>query len=391
MLLPIQPLTKEDLLYQIEQLMPPSWLAPLRDSGPGYELLQGAAACFARCAEAVARLDRAGYIVTAPTGSYGTGTVRVTRSGYLGAFTLRSGSVLLCSATGRTFVLLADLFFDTDVLVSDPLDAPVRSFVQSYDQNVQGNAVTARGEIIPGEIDTVAVPFINTADGDVFAPGLVLAVDQPNAITGAVSPALEILGYDRGLVQRAGETVSAFRQRLLQLPDTVSPDAMIRTIKAVLYPYSVTFQYIETWDIRFQVAFDSPLPPFGPLVSPDYDPTCFVLDDPRVDPYYRGRCPNDDTYFSCFFVVLPILPSIRNFALVADDPALTQASLQSAGVAGFRATSAYDIPIDKLDSVPLQCAIDGQDWQQTAIYSSLYSSLNSVKPAGSTVIITTQD
>jgi len=395
MILPLQPLTQQDFLQQLEQIMPLSWLYGLQTPGPGYEVLQQAAAIFARCSAAVARLDNDLYVLSANDGEFGTGSIKITRSGYMGEVTLLGGSVLSCSASGRMFLLTGDLLFTAGSLTSYPAFGNVRSFVQSYDQNVHGRSITANGEVIQGEIDTLAIPFIQTATGDQYAAGLKFEIENVADITGSKSPALDLLGYDRGLPRRTAENADAYRARLLAMPDTVSPDAMIRAVKAVLFPYSQHFEFIETFDVRFQTAFDCPIPPYvnPALMSPYYDPTCFVLDDPREDTPYRNRCPNDDTYFACFFVVVPVLASIQNYTIVPDDTAVNTSGFYSAvlgvGSAARRATSAYDMPVDTLPSVALQCAIDGEDWKAAAVYKSLYQQLNEIKPAGTYVVIAT--
>lgn len=389
MIIPFQPLVQQDFLNQLEQIMPASWLDGLQSPGPGYEVLQAAAAVFARCSAAVARLDADLYVLSAAEGAFGFGAVKITRSGYLDDVTLKSGSVLSCSATGRAFLLLDDLVYTGGSLTSVPEFGLVRSFVQTYDQNVTGRAITARGEIIPGEVDTLAIPFISTAAGDVFAAGLQFEVENIDGITGAKSPALDLLGYDRGMPRFAGENVTAYRYRLSTLPDTVSPDAMIRACNAVLKPYGATFEYIETFDVKFQTAFDCPLPPYSALMSPYYDVTCFVLDDPRVDTPYRNRCPSDDTYFSCFFIVVHAFPALQNYTITPDDTAVNPAEFFSTGNVGRRATSAYDIPVAFDSAVGLECAIDGEDWKAASVFKSLSQQLDTIRPAGAYVVITT--
>ena len=395
MTFPLKPFTQQDLLDQIEQIMPLSWLYGLQNPGPGYEIIQSSAAVFARVSEAVARLDKDLYVLSATDGAYGIGQVKVTRSGNLEALTLRSGSMFTCSASGRMFVLTTDLSYAVDSLTSTPEYGTIRSLVQSYDQNVSGRAITAAGEIIQGEIDTISVAFVATATGDQYAAGLKFEIENVDPVTGAAWPALDLLGYDRGLPRRTSENTVAYRNRTRSLPDTVSPDAMIRAIKSALYQYTQQFEFIETFEVNFQTAFDSPLPPYAApdLMSPAYDPTCFVLDDPRPDTPYRNRCPNASTYFSCFFVVVPLLASIQNYTVTPDDPALNTNEFISvgvdAGIGARRATSAYDMPVDMPVAAALQCAIDGEDWRAASVYRSLYQQLQEIKPAGTRVIITT--
>lgn len=78
---PIAALTQQDFLDLVERLVPPEWLATIRDIGPGYELLQAYAEIFARLSLAAERLGTNSFILIAKGGTKATGEVELFRAG----------------------------------------------------------------------------------------------------------------------------------------------------------------------------------------------------------------------------------------------------------------------------------------------------------------------
>lgn len=73
-----------------------------------------------------------------------------------------------------------------------------------------------------------------------------LTVEQPLAITGGVPDSLAAAGADRRIGRTPGETDASFAQRIQELPDTISPNAIERIVTRILEPFGVAFEIRET-------------------------------------------------------------------------------------------------------------------------------------------------
>ena len=80
---PIDPFVQADILDLYERILPDHYLQPIRDIGPGYELLQAFAKMFARVSSSVATLGADAQISTAQGGAKATGTVQLYRAAIL--------------------------------------------------------------------------------------------------------------------------------------------------------------------------------------------------------------------------------------------------------------------------------------------------------------------
>jgi len=103
---------------------------------------------------------------------------------------------------------------------------------------------------------------------------------------------LDMLGRERGLGRASGEADDAFRERICELPDTVSPAALERTLAEVLDPEGVTWALLEMRDVTLPggvyddlTAYDDPLAMSrgqvycGAFTDPFYNTGFFVLID----------------------------------------------------------------------------------------------------------------
>lgn len=77
---PIAPMAQQDLLDLLDRLLPEHYLGPLKNPGPGYELLQAYARIFARVSTASSRLGSDSQFATATGGAFATGTVVLSRA-----------------------------------------------------------------------------------------------------------------------------------------------------------------------------------------------------------------------------------------------------------------------------------------------------------------------
>lgn len=354
-----------------QRLLPPSYLAPLKSPGPGYELLQAYAKLFARMSMAAARLEAGGFILTAPSGVSALAQVLITRSASsTGTVVLKAGTVLESSAGRYQYVTISDLTFGPGVY--GPLPVLAYSLGQAYVFNLVGQTTLSNGETAPGSIDSIASPVTDP----VFV-GDIWTVEQVDYAVGSTPPLLDQLGRDRGMPRLPGETDTAYRARIRRLPDTVSPAAIRRAVEGILSAFpSVTYDFIETWQSDYQTAYD--------VTSsiPNVDTTLFVYDDPRpAYPPFRNRWLAED-YRGAFIIVVPNLGAIADCGMAFDDTAMIPNDLISPDTLGTRAMSAYDV--DALVPVP-QGGYDGFDLPKQAVYQGLWDLLDQIKAAGVTV------
>lgn len=397
----LTPLTQQDFLALADRLLPASYLRPLKAGvGPGYELLQAMAKVCARLSDAVANFDAQAFIAEASAGSFATALVRFARpTAAAGAVTVRRGTLVTTSATGRDFVLLEDAVLTsgggTDLL-SDPVT--VQAVAQSYEfRNARGPQVTAAGETIPGDIDTIK----NLITAPEYADPTI-TVQQSADAAGGASDDLDQLGADVGLPRRTGEGDLQYRARIQQLPDTVSPAAVKRALTAFFQGFPAPWNevyFLETFQLDLQTAYDVPSPAGLDPASPLYPwpiNTCFAYDDTRGqgDPNvpnasgYFGRWLDLTDYRGAFVVVVPLLPAIADCGMAYDDPGAASGAVAPGDyetALGRRATPAYDAV--GMVGPGLQGGFDGFDLPRAAVYAGLYMNLSQIAAGGVAVEI----
>lgn len=114
------------------------------------------------------------------------------------------------------------------------------------------------------------------------------AADQSN-IARATGRYLDGLGEDRDVHRSGDEKDESYRQRVLAVPDVVTPLAIMKAVNAVLAPYtSIKSQYLESIQDRAYLRFSVP-----PMDSGDPDPgnCCAIIND---TPNYPARLYPED-------------------------------------------------------------------------------------------------
>lgn len=76
-----------------------------------------------------------------------------------------------------------------------------------------------------------------------------LTVKFTGASTPGVSAELDMLARERGQGRASGETDDSLRSRVCVLADTISPNALLRGVGAVLNPFGIDFRLIEIQDV----------------------------------------------------------------------------------------------------------------------------------------------
>src|SRR5262249_51654891 len=102
-------LSQKDLLDLMGRLLPPSYLDPIKNVGPGYELYQAAAKLFERVSIGVGILECSQFVLSATGGARATARVSFVRpDASHGAVTIKAGTVVSTSRGGLRYVLQAD-------------------------------------------------------------------------------------------------------------------------------------------------------------------------------------------------------------------------------------------------------------------------------------------
>ena len=266
--------TQDDLLRVLDRAYSAEYLDAIKAKADGgYEQFQAAAQVLARMSLAVARLECDSFLGSASGGVKATGTVEFYReSAADGAIDVAAGSVVT-TEDRRDFVTLETASFGVTDL--GPHAVAVEAVAVGYEYNVPGQVTTAGGEVLAGEISTIyrlktATPTIDRN----------LRVRQLVATSGGRAAALDGLAYDLGVPRITGEDDDEYRLRILETPDTVSPDAIRRGLERLLAAYG-------GWELREVGTFPFPGMFYGAGSSAD------VPQDPQrnfawgVDPTLR--------------------------------------------------------------------------------------------------------
>lgn len=356
---------QEHFLGLMDRVLDPAWLDPLKRGGSGYELLEAFGKVFERISEATIRFAEGQSFSWAKGASYATGQVTFYRANSLkGAVTVKAGTVVTSSG-GRYFRTIEDARFGASDLITGSVNA--RAVFPGPQHNVLGPQTTPGGVLLVGEIDTLAVLLTDPPYGDPT-----IKVKQASDFTGGQTGDLDLLGAQRNLPRVAGEGDDAYRFRLRNLPDNITPAAVRRAVAGLLNQYGVGFEFVETYDTNFQTAYD------------DNDGTTFVLDDPR-DLHFPtiNLVPDDRELWATFYVVVRSFQPIEDWGGALDDTdGETPAGRTSPDTGGVRAITAYDLADDP-EGLPT-AVLDGRDVTGDALLGGVWDLLQSLKAAGIT-------
>jgi hypothetical protein len=216
-------------LRTLENSYPEDYFEGIRTNG-GYEVFQANASVAERVSLAISRMECCAFLFSAHGGSKATGSVEFYREdASSGAITILPGSRIK-TANGRKFVTTtAATFGDVDL---GPHAVNVEAVAFGYEYNVPGQIITAGGEMLEGSI--VLIDRLVTQDY-VIDPNL--NVRQPGSTSGGAADCLDGLGEDLNIPRLPGEADDAYRVRILETPDTVSPAAIQRGVNKILAPY----------------------------------------------------------------------------------------------------------------------------------------------------------
>jgi hypothetical protein len=358
---PVVGFTQAQLLAIIERSYPREYLEGLRSSPTGgYEQLEAAALVFERVSRAVAELYCCSLLAYAHGPAFSTGVVEFVReTDAEGAITIKAGSFVAASANGRRFVISADVVFGPTDLGPVAVAVVAEEPDQAYD--LQGVFLSASGQTLPGEVDTIA----ELALGSGFDPNM--QVRQLASFSGGRTPCLDGLGQDLLVPRFEGESDDRYRLRIIQKPDTVSPAAIERGLDLLLNALGLHACLREVGTERlpgiFYDAGSSADSPQVPANNYAYDM------DFSTRPADRFKVWLDAASFRGFFLVgLPPVPDLADFGM-AYDGAVTDV---------FPQQNAYDTTSLTQPNV----AYDGFSTLNTSLYMAIYDMINEKRAAG---------
>lgn len=311
------PSTQHDQEYFLrvyDTVYPFEYLRPMKvNPSAGYEQFQSYAAIGERISLSVRRFLCGQFAMYADGPAFATGTVAFFRdaSGALPALTIDVGSTV-ATTDGRVYVTTEQVVFQSGNDLPDDVLTPVRAIAAGYDYNRRGERVTARGEIVPGEV-SLCVNLIQTPP----YTDPTIQVKQPEDIDGGVCDALAVLAYDRGVYRGEGEPDSALRLRTRTLPDTVTPNAIRRQLAQYLDPKGIGWVFIEPWAITYQTCWDAPSPNVGtpsyqatPPANLLYNSNLFWYDEPTNQDRFRNYWLAREDARAAFIIFLQMPPEV---------------------------------------------------------------------------------
>lgn len=358
---PVQGLTQAELLAVVENSYPLDYLMGLRSSATGgYELFEAAAAVMARVSEAIAEVYCCALVAYAHGASFSEGTVEFFRlENTNGAVIVDTGSLVEASRSGRRFMLLEPAVFGA--LELGPKVVRVRAVEAGQEFDLPGELVTPSGEVLPGEIDTIRM-LAATSSG--FDPNL--QVRQIAPTLGGRTPCLDGLGEDVLIPRTLFESDNAYRLRIIETPDTVSPLAIQRGLDKLLSPLHACLREVGTAKLPglFYDAGSSADIPQNPANNYAYDM------DFALRPEDRFKLLLDFTEFRAFFMV-GVPPVIDNtFGFPYDG--------SSSDIVPF--ANPYDTTTT--DLFPVVNAYDGSTLLAASLYKAIFDMVDAKRAAG---------
>lgn len=203
------------------------WLQPQLDDPDAAAALGARIAIFARLGPAVIHNAAQATLSDASGGSPGTSTVTVTRvSGVAATGTIPKGFAFVDPRGVRAVLQL-----DVPVTTQTTLNLPVQTLRQTELVNTEDDplfAVDPQSPVVPSSSGVLIAPA--------GTPGLTSTtfqvVSSSTPITGSSADYLSVHGAERGIFRQPGEETSAYRQRVRNIPDAVSPIAVADTVQA---------------------------------------------------------------------------------------------------------------------------------------------------------------
>lgn len=180
--------------------------------------------------------------------------------------------------------------------------------------------------------------------------GLGFSATNPSSPSGGKTATLDHIGGERLVGRTPGEADEPYRERVVQLPDTVSPNALLRAANRILAPYGVEACLREPGEIDLFPGFF--------LDTPDLSgPHAYAYDMTRVEDRYKVMLSYTEMR-AWVFILLPRV-GLGEFGFGYDD----------GGTPFF-------------DSAPALSFLDGFPITQSVLYLAVWNAVNEVRAAG---------
>ena len=356
------PNDQEHFLSVLDGLYPPEWLDPIKETpNAGYEQLQASSAVGARVSTAISWFESDSLVNYATGGSYATGTVEFVRSESTnGAVTIAAGTIVRASNSGKDFVTQSSVSFGPTDL--GPFAVSIQSIAVGYEFNLPGQVVTAGGEVIEGDIDTIQTYAV----GSTFDPNMQVVQLLPTS--GGVDAALDAIGRDIDIRRVPGESDKVYRHRITTSPDVVTPAAIRRGITPILAAQGASASILEVGTSGLPGFFFDAGSSADAVQNPSNN---YAYDmDPTQRPADLFKCILSPSEFRGFFLVEVPRLGLGEFGFPFDGTSTDAYPYRNA----FDGSSS--------DAVACLDFFDGYPAQDSIYYQSIYDTVDAKRAAG---------
>lgn len=366
-------LTEDELLAVARRALGPYGEALEAAGVGGWEILQAAAAMWARISLAIGRWELEASPATATGPARAHVEVSFSRpNAAAGAVTVKAGTLVRARSCGAVFRTLYDAVFGASAL--GPISVDSEAVGASEEWNVLGQYVTPSGDVLRGEIDTIDLPLLDPPFSDQS-----ITVENVPAADGGRVGFLDVHGASVLVDRTPGESDEHYAPRVMGVADAISPNAVRRQVRRFFDGIGYTeddWYLVETWQHRFDAVYDAPLTSF--TYYPDYDPTLFVFDDPRDSSPIRNRWLDLPNAEAAAILEFKDLCSVMEWGFAMDEPGDTQAELETD--LGSRATPAFDEGDNVVSA--RHCCYDGGDFVREQILLRLSDLVKNITALG---------
>lgn len=202
------------------------WLQPQLDDPDAATILGARISIFARLGRAAIHNAAQGTISDSSGGQPGTSTITVTRASGATTGTIPKGFAFIDPRGVRAVLQL-----NVVVAAQTTLNLPVQTLRQTELVNTEDDplfVVDPQSPIVPGSAGVLIAPA--------GSPGMTATTFQTigpsTPIVDGSADYLSAHGAERGIFRQPGEETSAYRQRLRNIPDAVSPIAVADVVQA---------------------------------------------------------------------------------------------------------------------------------------------------------------
>ena len=221
------------------------WLEPLLADPDSEALIEAGIAMYARLGRAVTYNGEVGLISDAPGGSPGLSTVTLSRSASGTAGAIPTG-YRFTDANRLDALAVADVVVGSGVLTVDVPVATVRQTEMVNTEDDPGYAIAATNAVV---LATGGASALIAPPGDASVVTTTFqAVAESTPILGGTADYLSKHGQERGQQRQSGEATEAYRARVRNIPDAVSPIAVADGVQAAAAHLGISVVTLEPFE-----------------------------------------------------------------------------------------------------------------------------------------------